>query len=182
VLFRSNANASIRAIVIVPKKPQTLYAGDLRSGAYVSEDGGGHWVQINNGLRTRAIRALAISADGKHLYAVTQGEGTFRLDVGGEALPVKAAPEPTATPVPPKATTAAPVPVPTQPPPTPQAAATAIVPVLTPPEMPSRGLCGGIITLPLAAMGVFLSVRSRRSRYLPSVTASPPPNPGHAPD
>ncbi len=108
-------NAAIRTIVIDPTKPQVLYAGDWHSGAYRSEDGGVRWVQINEGLRTRAIRGMAISSDGKHLYAATQGEGVFRLDVGGEPLVSKATPESTRTPTPPRPSQiTVPVPTPTE--------------------------------------------------------------------
>jgi len=73
--------AAIRDIVIDPTNPQVLYAADLRTGVYRSPDGAKTWVKINEGLRTRAVKALAISADGKILYAATEGEGVFRLDL-----------------------------------------------------------------------------------------------------
>jgi photosystem II stability/assembly factor-like uncharacterized protein len=73
--------AVIRAIVIDPTNPQVLYAADLRTGVYRSQDGARTWVKINEGLRTRAVKALAISADGRLLYAGTNGEGVYRLDL-----------------------------------------------------------------------------------------------------
>jgi hypothetical protein len=39
---------------------------------------------MSNGLRTRAVNSLALSADGWHLYAGTEGEGVFRLDFNGQ--------------------------------------------------------------------------------------------------
>lgn len=74
--------AAIRDIVIDPSDPEALYAADLHTGVYCSDDGGRVWVRINDGLRTRAVKALALSADGQVLYAATEGEGVFRLDVG----------------------------------------------------------------------------------------------------
>lgn len=73
--------AAIRDVVLDPKNPRTLYAADIRSGVYRSTDGGGVWMRINDGLRTRAVQALAISSDGGTLYAATEGEGVFRLDL-----------------------------------------------------------------------------------------------------
>lgn len=73
--------AAIRSIVIDPTNSQVVYAADLRTGVYRSEDGGKMWVRINDGLRTRAVKALAISTDGKVLYAATEGEGVFRLNL-----------------------------------------------------------------------------------------------------
>ena len=81
--------AAIRAIVVDPTNPQIVYAADLRTGVYRSDDGGKFWVRITEGLRTRAVKALAISADGKVLYAATEGEGVFKLIVsatGGNGL------------------------------------------------------------------------------------------------
>lgn len=74
--------AIVRAIVIDPTNVATLYAADLRTGVYRSTDGAKTWAKLNEGLRTRAVKALAISSDGKVLYAATEGEGVFRLDVG----------------------------------------------------------------------------------------------------
>lgn len=156
-------NALVRAIVIDPRKPATLYAGDLRSGAYVSEDGGAHWVQINNGLRTRAVRALALSGDGKHLYAATNGEGVFRLDVGGEPLIIKAAPTPTFAPPPTRFIAPPLAPGPATP------TALLLVPPITPvPTIPPGSeisvTCCGTQILPLALVGFLLTLRTRQRR------------------
>jgi len=72
---------TIRSVVVNPTDTQILFAGDLRTGVYRSGDAGATWVKINDGLRTRAVKALAISSDGKVLYAATEGEGVFRLDL-----------------------------------------------------------------------------------------------------
>lgn len=61
--------------------PRVVYAGDLRNGVYRSDDGGAFWYQLTAGLSTRAVRGLALSADGGTLYAATEGEGVFRLDL-----------------------------------------------------------------------------------------------------
>lgn len=73
--------ASVRDVVIDPTNSQVLYAADLRTGVYRSADGGGLWVQVSKGLSTRAVKALSLSPDGGTLYAATEGEGVFRLDV-----------------------------------------------------------------------------------------------------
>ncbi len=72
-------NEPIGAIAIDPIRPNVIYAGSWRSGVYISEDGGMRWRLINDGLRTRSVRALALSSDGETLYAATRGEGVFRL-------------------------------------------------------------------------------------------------------
>ncbi len=75
-------NSSISAIVFDPTNPQTVYLSDYLSGVYRSMDGGASWNKVNDGLTMRAVLALAISSDGKHLYAATNGSGVFRLDLG----------------------------------------------------------------------------------------------------
>jgi photosystem II stability/assembly factor-like uncharacterized protein len=72
--------AVIRAILIDGTDPSVLWAGDLQSGVYRSADAGRRWVRVNDGLSTRAVRTLAMSSDGRTIYAGTQGEGVFRLD------------------------------------------------------------------------------------------------------
>jgi len=75
------AEASLNAIVFDPANPdEVMYAGDFFSGVYQSTNGGKKWELINHGLLNRAIQRLAISGDGLHLYAGTEGGGVFRLD------------------------------------------------------------------------------------------------------
>jgi photosystem II stability/assembly factor-like uncharacterized protein len=76
-----DAEASITDIVLAPTNSQLLYAADIRTGVYRSQNGGQLWGHISEGLRTRAVNALAISSDGRTLYAATEGEGVFRLDI-----------------------------------------------------------------------------------------------------
>ncbi len=73
--------AAVRAIVIDPTNARTVYVADVHTGVYRSLDGGQTWIKMNDGLRTRAVAALAISADGATLYAATEGEGVFRIDL-----------------------------------------------------------------------------------------------------
>ncbi|NOR33649.1 MAG: hypothetical protein GQ579_03090 [Bacteroidales bacterium] len=76
-------NGSHRDLVFDPTNPQIVYLADLLSGVYRSTDEGISWEKINNGLSTRAVTSLSISSDGQHLYAGTNGEGVFRLDLNG---------------------------------------------------------------------------------------------------
>jgi photosystem II stability/assembly factor-like uncharacterized protein len=77
-------NADIRTILVDPTNSSILWSGDALSGVYRSADAGATWVQVNAGLHTRDVRTLAISADGGTLYAGTEGEGVFRLDLDGD--------------------------------------------------------------------------------------------------
>jgi len=158
--------ASVSDIVFDPTDPQVMYASDHMSGVYRSTDGGATWRGINSGLRMRDVNALAISSDGQHLYAATDGEGVFRLDRGATAP--EAAPQPSPT-VP--ATVAAPTATPAAGQPTPAIAATstAVGPQLsTPlpeeatPLSPAGGICPGAAALPLALLGLVWVSRRRR--------------------
>lgn len=70
-------------IVFDRQNEKIVYASDHFSGVYRSGDGGRIWRQINSSLRTRVVNRLAISGDGLHLYAATEGEGVYRLDING---------------------------------------------------------------------------------------------------
>jgi photosystem II stability/assembly factor-like uncharacterized protein len=83
--------SSVRSLVIDPIHPNNLYAADMQSGVYRSTDSGGTWQQLRSGLKVKAIHGLAISADGQTLYAATEGNGVYRLDLSGQ--PPVAVPE-----------------------------------------------------------------------------------------
>ncbi len=94
--------ASVADIVFDPANPAVLYAASQQSGVYRSVDGGTKWMAINNGLLSRTVNALALTRDGFHLYAATEGGGTFRLDLNGQPPEIVSAPQtpqpsPTAT-------------------------------------------------------------------------------------
>ncbi len=81
--FGMNPQASVSDIVFHPADPAVLFAADRLSGVYRSGDGGALWQPMSDGLRTRAVNDLAMSSDGRQLYAATEGEGVFRLDLEG---------------------------------------------------------------------------------------------------
>ncbi|MFQ6100826.1 MAG: family 16 glycoside hydrolase [Anaerolineae bacterium] len=89
--------ASVRAIVADPTNPNVVYAGAIDSGVYVSTDGGQTWRELNAGLLTRAVKDLALSADGTVLYMASEGGGVFRLGTPPKAAPREAPPSPPAT-------------------------------------------------------------------------------------
>ena len=74
---------SVTDIAFDPSDALVVYLSDARSGVYVSNDGGREWLLMSQGLRTRAVNRLAVSSDGRHLYAATEGEGVYRLDADG---------------------------------------------------------------------------------------------------
>lgn len=154
-----NPEASVSDIAFAPTDSQVMYAADRFSGVYRSTDGGMAWTPIVVGLRTRAVNALAISADGQHLYAATEGEGVFRLDLSGQPpqpAPTPLLPTPTSVPI------ATPPPVPTVTPSAVVAALTATPQLIVFPPQPApepqakRGICPGVTVLSLALVGLLL--------------------------
>jgi photosystem II stability/assembly factor-like uncharacterized protein len=73
--------AAIRSIVFDPTDSRTVFAADIHSGVFRSDSGGKQWVRVNTGLRTRAVSSMSISSDGSLLFAATQGEGVFRMEL-----------------------------------------------------------------------------------------------------
>ncbi|MEW6094768.1 MAG: YCF48-related protein [Chloroflexota bacterium] len=124
---------SYRSIVFDPTNSQIVYLGDLYSGVYRSTDGGLTWLKINNGLSTRAVTNLSLSSDGDHLYAATNGEGVFRLDLNGQPP----APAPDLEPAAPTTTST-----------------TSGASSPTPEQISEPGICGSVLLLPLFIFGV----------------------------
>jgi len=71
--------STVSEIVIDPNNPDVLYVGDWMLGVYMSRDGGRHWIPINESLTMKAVLCLALSNDGRVLYAGTEGGGVFKL-------------------------------------------------------------------------------------------------------
>ncbi len=166
-----NPEASVSDIVFDPANPSTVYLADLLSGVYRSQDEGVTWSVINHGLNSRAVNALAISSDGLHLYAATEGNGVFRLDINGQP-PEPAAIQPTLAPAiqPTSAPAIASLPGTATPVNllAPMASSTYLytdAPGVTPSPTPQAkpGLCSSVIALPLGLFGLVFWL-SRRKR------------------
>ena len=75
-----DANASISSLVFDPTEPRIIYCADLKSGVYRWHNGKSIWQKINLDLWNREVNALAITSDGKTLYAASEGAGVFRCN------------------------------------------------------------------------------------------------------
>ncbi|MEW5873005.1 MAG: hypothetical protein AB1894_27340 [Chloroflexota bacterium] len=152
-----NPEASVTDIVFDLSNPQVLYLADVLSGVYRSTDGAGTWLPLSSGLRTRAVNKLALTADGLHLYAATEGEGVFRLDLDGQPplAPSPTAAVPLQTPVPPvtsapQATISAPAP--------------GALPTATLPESQQNGPCWSGFALPLALAALSFTLKKGKRK------------------
>ena len=69
----------VTALAIDPTHPGTLYAATRTRGVFRSTDSGKSWHPFNAGLADHDIRALALDATGKTLYAGTASGGVVSL-------------------------------------------------------------------------------------------------------
>ncbi len=71
-------------ICIAINSNDIIFAGSWGKGIYRSNDGGGNWTQVNNGLDNMFVSALAVDSD-NNLYAGTYGGGIFKSDDNGDS-------------------------------------------------------------------------------------------------
>jgi photosystem II stability/assembly factor-like uncharacterized protein len=84
-----NIGGRTRVLVIDPDRPAVLYAAGVSGGVWKSESGGGSWKPIGDDLMNIAVNSLVMHpVDHRILYAGT-GEGYFREEVRGTALPLR---------------------------------------------------------------------------------------------
>ena len=69
----------VTTLVIDPAHPTTLYAAPYGRGIFRSTDAGNSWQSLNAGLSVLDVRALALAATGRMLYAGTSGGGVVSL-------------------------------------------------------------------------------------------------------
>jgi hypothetical protein len=65
-------------------RPGNLYVGTW-GGLLRSVDGGSSWYPFSEGISPYAVFGLAVSPDGRWLYAGTEGGGVFRRDLTSPA-------------------------------------------------------------------------------------------------
>ena len=78
-----NPEANITSIVIDPAHPEVMYLADSFSGVFKSVNNGKTWQLFSEGLLMKSVFELAISENGAHLYAGTDGGGVYRRDLAG---------------------------------------------------------------------------------------------------
>jgi photosystem II stability/assembly factor-like uncharacterized protein len=66
----------VTTVAIDPLRPTEVYAGTSR-GVFKSVDGGVQWNPMNNGISDAMVRALAIDAVGRRIYAGTSNSGVW---------------------------------------------------------------------------------------------------------
>ncbi|HEX2060992.1 MAG TPA: hypothetical protein VHK90_09650 [Thermoanaerobaculia bacterium] len=84
-----NIGGRTRVILFDPADPEIMYAAGVSGGIWKSRSGGELWEPIADELANLTVNAMAIHpTDSKILYAGT-GEGYFREEIRGTALPLR---------------------------------------------------------------------------------------------
>lgn len=84
-----NVGGRTRTLVFDPTNPDIMYAGGVSGGIWKTTDAGSRWEPIGDALANIAVNSLAIDPiDNRTLYAGT-GEGYFREEQRGTALPLR---------------------------------------------------------------------------------------------
>jgi len=84
-----NIGGRTLALLIDRANPGVMYAGAISGGVWKTTDGGGRWFPVGDLLANLDVSSLAFDPrDSQTVYAGT-GEGYFREDVRGTALPLR---------------------------------------------------------------------------------------------
>ncbi len=84
-----NVGGRTRALLIDPTNPLILYAGAVSGGVWKTIDGGASWSGVGDWLPNLAVSTLAFDPTDPHVLFAGTGEGYFREDVRGTALPIR---------------------------------------------------------------------------------------------
>jgi len=75
------ARTSFTALVVDPQQSQTIYVAAVGDGVFRSPDGGRSWNPFSDGLTDTEVLALAVSSNGKVVYAgTTAGAFDYRFE------------------------------------------------------------------------------------------------------
>jgi hypothetical protein len=84
-----NIGGRTRVVRFHPTTPTTLYAAGVSGGLWRSDDDGGSWRPIGEGLTNISINSLAIDPQRPQVMYAGTGEGYFREEIRGTGLPLR---------------------------------------------------------------------------------------------
>jgi hypothetical protein len=84
-----NIGGRTRALVFDPIDPNTMYAGAVSGGVWKTTDAGGSWMPVGDELANLAVNSLVIDRKNRNTLFAGTGEGYYREDVRGTALPIR---------------------------------------------------------------------------------------------
>ena len=86
LIANNGVNSFFGGMAVHPTDADKVMASDWWSGIYYSADGGNSWNLMNTGLDSRIIHDIEFSADGKFVYAASEGSGIFSMQFTTEPL------------------------------------------------------------------------------------------------
>ncbi len=84
-----NIGGRTRVLVIQPDRPDVMYAGGVSGGLWKTENGGEQWKPIGDDLANIAVNSLAMHPVDHRILLAGTGEGYFREEQRGTALPLR---------------------------------------------------------------------------------------------
>ena len=84
-----NIGGRTRVVRFHPTNPTTLFAAGVSGGIWRSEDDGGSWRPIGDGLSNLTVNSLAIDPQRPDVMYAGTGEGYFREEIRGTGLPLR---------------------------------------------------------------------------------------------
>ena len=84
-----NIGGRTRIVRYHPAQPGVLFAAGVSGGVWRSDDNGGSWRPIADGLTNLAVNAFVIDARQPDVMYAGTGEGYFREEIRGTALPLR---------------------------------------------------------------------------------------------
>ncbi|HEY0142654.1 MAG TPA: hypothetical protein VGF48_17275 [Thermoanaerobaculia bacterium] len=86
-----NIGGRTRALVIDAKNPRLMYAGGVSGGVWRSNNAGETWTPVGDALSNIAVNSLALHPNDPNVLYAGTGEGFFREEQRGTALPLRGA-------------------------------------------------------------------------------------------
>lgn len=84
-----NIGGRTRVLVVNPDQPDVMYTGGVSGGIWKTTTGGAEWEPIGDDLANIAVNALAMDPRNHDVLYAGTGEGYFREEVRGTALPLR---------------------------------------------------------------------------------------------
>lgn len=84
-----NIGGRTRALIFDPTDDNVVYAGGISGGIWKSTNGGDSWTPIGDALANLDVSSIVIDRNDPNTLFAGTGEGYFREDVRGTALPLR---------------------------------------------------------------------------------------------